>query len=138
MLTVVALLILFVTAVGGVVIQRKTEKLCAEAEKLLFVSEELALSGRFADAESAAWELRDFWAEESGYLGLFYEHNTSNRITEGIACLCISAKEESLVAFLAEAESLKAQFKVLSDYDTVTAMNIIQQLPFPISLLSSS
>ena len=125
LLTVVALLILAFTAFGGAVIQMKTEKLCAEAEKLLSASEELALSGRFDDAETAAHELRKFWTEKSGYLGLFYEHSTSNRITEGIACLCISAGKESLVAFLTEAESLKEQFKVLSDYDRVTAMNII-------------
>ena len=83
------------------------------------------MSGNFADAESTALKLREFWAEESAYLGLFYEHNTSNRITEGIACLCVSAKDESLVAFMTTAESLKEQIKVLSDYDTVTALNII-------------
>ncbi|MBQ1222872.1 MAG: hypothetical protein IIX84_01145, partial [Oscillospiraceae bacterium] len=61
MLTAVALLLLAATAVGGAVIQMKTEKLCAEAEMLLTASEELALSGRFDDAETAAQALRKFW-----------------------------------------------------------------------------
>ena len=125
LLTVGAVVVLVITAAAGIVVQKKTEKLCAEAERLITVSEGYVAAGEFASAEAAAKELNEFWSDKTPYLGLFYEHDTANRIAEGIARLCVSAKEEAVVAFMAEAETLRAQLKVLSEYDSVNAVNII-------------
>lgn len=125
LLTTGAVIVLVITALSGIAVQKKTERICSEAERLLAVSEEYVLAGDFAQAELAAGELKDFWAEQIAYLGFFYEHDAANRIAEGIARLCVLAVEDAEAAFAAEAETLKAQLKVLSEYDTVNAVNII-------------
>lgn len=124
-LTVCAVAILLLVGICGLWTQKKTEELCAGAEELLESTVQSAGTGDFLSAEISANSLREFWSSQRTFLGLFYEHEAANLIEEGIARLCVYVGEESFVSVKAEAESIKSQLKVLSAYDSVSAVNIV-------------
>ena len=125
LLTVSAVVILLLTAVLGFGVQKRTEKICARAEELLENAVKSSEAGDFSAAEENAERLMEFWDSKTAYFGLFYEHDTSARILEGIARLAVYAEGENIVSVKAEAETLRAQLNVLSKYDEVSGVNIV-------------
>ncbi len=120
-----AVLILGFAAVGGAACQKITADLCRTGAEIVDDAVELALTGDFEGAREKSDRLRRLWEEKQLYLGMFYDHESVNKIGEGIARLSVYVGEESLSSLKAEAETLKAQLEAFEKYDFVNAINLI-------------